>query len=96
MGEKDTYYFTMMLYDLALHPEIKGMVMVVKYIDESIEEALSDMLNIGNNINIVEPLRDFNGFSWNIITKDIEDLNYNLLYQHHFQKENLQALLALN
>lgn len=23
MGEKDTYYFTMMLYDLALHPEIK-------------------------------------------------------------------------
>lgn len=40
------------------------------------------MLNTGNNINIVEPLRDFNGFSWNIIEKDIEDLDYNLLYQN--------------
>ena len=67
------------LYGIA---KIQKRNMVVKYIDESIEEALSDMLNIGNNINIVEPLRDFNGFSWNIITKDIEDLNYNLLYQN--------------
>ena len=70
---------TKILYGLA---KIQKRNMVVKYIDESIEEALSDMLNIGNNINIVEPLRDFNGFSWNIITKDIEDLNYNLLYQN--------------
>ena len=31
---------------------------------------------------MVEPLRDFNGFSWNIILKDIEDLNYNLMYQN--------------
>ena len=67
------------LYGIA---KIQKRNMVVRYIDESIEEALSDMLNIGNNINIVEPLRDFNGFSWNIITKDIEDLNYNLLYQN--------------
>lgn len=67
------------LYGLA---KIQKRNMVVKYIDENIEKALSDMLNIGNNINIVEPLRDFNGFSWNIITKDIEDINYNLLYQN--------------
>ena len=67
------------LYGIA---KIQKRNMVVRYIDENIEEALSDMLNIGNNINIVEPLRDFNGFSWNIITKDIEDLNYNLLYQN--------------
>lgn len=67
------------LYGIA---KIQKRNIVVKDIDESIEEALSDMLNIGNNINIVEPLRDFNGFSWNIITKDIEDINYNLLYQN--------------
>ena len=31
---------------------------------------------------MVEPLRDFNGFSWNVIAKDIEDLNCNLIYQN--------------
>ena len=67
------------LYCLA---KIQKRNIVVKYIDKNIEEAFSTMLNIGNNINIVEPLRDFNGFSWNIITKDIEDINYNLLYQN--------------
>lgn len=67
------------LYCLA---KIQKRNIVVKYNDESIEEALSFALNTGNNINIVEPLRDFNGFSWNIIEKDIEDLNYNLLYQN--------------
>lgn len=67
------------LYCLA---KIQKRNIVVKYIDKNIEEAFSAMLNIGNNINIVEPLRDFNGFSWNIITKDIEDINYNLLYQN--------------
>ncbi len=67
------------LYSLA---KIQKRNIVVKYIDESIEEAFSTMLNTGNNINIVEPLRDFNGFSWNIIVKDIEDLNYNLMYQN--------------
>ena len=67
------------LYCLA---KIQKRNIVVKYDDDSIEKALSFMLNTGNNINIVEPLRDFNGFSWNIIEKDIEDLDYNLLYQN--------------
>lgn len=67
------------LYSLA---KIQKRNIVVKYIDESIEEAFSFMLNTGNNINIVEPLRDFNGFSWNIIVKDIEDLTCNLMYQN--------------
>ena len=31
---------------------------------------------------MVEPLRDFNGFSWNIISKDIENMEYNLMYQN--------------
>ena len=68
-----------LLYCLA---KIQKRTIVVNYIDKDIEEALSFMLNTGNNINIVEPLRDFNGFSWNIIEQDIEDLNYNLLYQN--------------
>ena len=67
------------LYSLA---KIHKRNIVVKYIDESIEKAFSFLLNTGNNINIVEPLRDFNGFSWNIIVQDIEELNYNTLYQN--------------
>ena len=55
---------------------------VVNFLDKNIEEAFSYVLNTGNNINIVEPLRDFNGFSWNVIAKDIEDLNCNLIYQN--------------
>lgn len=67
------------LYSLA---KIQKRNIVVKYLDESMEEAFSFLLNTGNNINIVEPLRDFNGFSWNIIVKDIEDLSCNLIYQN--------------
>lgn len=67
------------LYALA---KIQKRQIVVKYIDEDIGKAFSFMLNTGNNINMVEPLRDFNGFSWNIIVKDIEDVNCNLMYQN--------------
>lgn len=54
---------------------------IVKDEDNLLKLTLSDLINIGNNINNVEPLRDFNGFSWNIITSDIENLYYNLIYQ---------------
>lgn len=43
--------------------------------------ALTNMLNVGNNINFVEPYRDFNGFSWNISILEIENFYYNLIYQ---------------
>ncbi|MBR3003202.1 MAG: hypothetical protein IKF38_06605 [Clostridia bacterium] len=47
-----------------------------------VDEAFSNLLLIGNNINTVEAIRDFNGFSWDIVTKDIESLEYNLIYQN--------------
>lgn len=46
------------------------------------DQTISDMINIGNNINTVEPLRDFNGWSWLIIKKEIENISYNLIYQN--------------
>lgn len=46
-----------------------------------VDKTISDMINIGNNINTVEPLRDFNGWSWLIIKKEIENISYNLIYQ---------------
>lgn len=47
-----------------------------------INETLSDLINIGNCINTVEPLRDFNGYSWTTISKEIESVEHNIIYQN--------------
>lgn len=47
-----------------------------------IYKTLSDMINIGNNIDTVEPLRDFNGFSWTSISREIESIYHNIIYQN--------------
>ena len=49
---------------------------------EIIDKTISDLLNIGNNINTVEPMRDFNGFSWDTVAKEIESIEHNLIYQN--------------
>lgn len=51
-------------------------------------ETLSELINVGNNINTVEPLRDFNGYSWTTIVNEIESISHNLIYQ------NLRILLG--
>lgn len=62
--------------------EIQKDDIIVNFVDDVINESLSYVLNIGNNINFQEPLRDFNGFSWNTIKKDIESIECNLIYQN--------------
>ena len=47
-----------------------------------IDETLSSLINVGNNINFVEPLRDFNGYSWTIIPQEFESIDHNLIYQN--------------
>ena len=47
-----------------------------------INKTLSNLINVGNNINTVEPLRDFNGYSWTTIPNEIESLEHNLVYQN--------------
>lgn len=47
-----------------------------------INRTLSDLINVGNNINTVEPMRDFNGYSWTTIPKEIESISHNLVYQN--------------
>lgn len=44
--------------------------------------ALSELLNIGENMNNVEVLRDFNGWSWAIQQDEIKNLWLNLIYQN--------------
>lgn len=47
-----------------------------------LSKTLSDLINVGNNINTVEPLRDFNGWSWTTVSREIESIEYNLIYQN--------------
>ena len=47
-----------------------------------IDKTLSELINVGNNINMVEPLRDFNGYSWTTIFQEIESIDHNLIYQN--------------
>ena len=63
------------------------------YLDEKynlIRNALSNLLNGGEDINNIEVLRDFNGWNWNIVNREIPEITTNLIYQ------NLIYLLGIN
>lgn len=47
-----------------------------------INKTLSDLINVGNNIDTVEPMRDFNGYSWTTIPREIESIYHNIVYQN--------------
>lgn len=47
-----------------------------------INKTLSDLINVGNNIDTVEPMRDFNGYSWTTIPREIESIHHNIVYQN--------------
>ena len=55
-----------------------------KILNNKYEEAtiaISDLINTGKNMDRVEVLRDFNGWSWTTIKKEIENIEANLIYQ---------------
>lgn len=55
-----------------------------KILNNKYEEAtiaVSDFINEGKNIDRVEVLRDFNGWSWTTIKREIENIEANLIYQ---------------
>ncbi|MBR3249788.1 MAG: hypothetical protein IKF83_03715 [Clostridia bacterium] len=47
-----------------------------------LSNTLSNLINIGDCINTVEPLREFNGWSWTTVAREVESLEYNLIYQN--------------
>lgn len=55
---------------------------IVKEKYSIISKTLTDLINVGNTINMVEPIRDFNGYSWTTIPKEIESIYHNLVYQN--------------
>ena len=67
------------LYSLS---KIRNKNIEIKYLDKNIEEAFTFLLDMGDDINFVEPLRDFNGFSWNLIINGFENIKCNLIFQN--------------
>ena len=53
---------------------------IIKIEPKFINTALTNTINSGSVVNAVEPIRDFNGFSW-LPDSDIENYFYNLIYQ---------------
>lgn len=68
-----------LLYCIA---KISKQDQITKEDDPLINEIITNALNEGNSINMVEPLRDFNGWSWSIEKDEIENISYNLMYQN--------------
>ena len=66
------------------HPKILNN----KYEETTI--AMSNLINTGKNMDRVEVLRDFNGWSWTTIKNEIENIEANLIYQ------TLQIILGEN
>lgn len=44
--------------------------------------AMRDILSIGNRMNCIEVIRDFNGWSWDITINQMESKNINIVYQN--------------
>lgn len=62
--------------------EIAPKEIVIKEKYELYEKGLKELLTNGYIDNNVEVIRDFNGWSWDINQKAIENEGYNLLYQN--------------
>ena len=43
--------------------------------------SLSNLINTGKSVERIEVLRDFNGWSWTTINKEVENIKANLIYQ---------------
>ncbi len=73
------------------YPNEKSLLSAIWYMGEEeapiivkypyAKEAMQRMISVGSNMNMIEILRDFNGWSWDIVVKEIENINYNILYQ---------------
>lgn len=74
------------------YPNEKSLLSAILYMQEKqiqvdakydyVTDVVQQMINSGSNMNQVEVLRDFNGWSWDIVIKEIDDITYNLLYQN--------------
>lgn len=51
-------------------------------IENMIEDSLSKFINIGYNNDIFEIIRDFDGWNWYTLSEELENYEYNIIYQN--------------
>lgn len=49
---------------------------------KNLQQPISNILNLGNRMNQVEVIRDFNGWSWDMVLKEVTDIETNLVFQN--------------
>ncbi len=91
ISENGTFYINKEEKEIQVYPIERKVLYAIYKISKKdkiitnkyylIDEVLSDLLTVGNTIQKVEPLRDFNGYSWLIMENEIESVNHNLIYQ---------------
>ncbi len=62
--------------------KIEKQEFIVKDKYPIIDKAISELINVGYSINFTEIIRDFNGYSWTTIEREIESIHHNLIYQN--------------
>lgn len=86
------------------YPNEKSLLSAIWYMGESdvniyfkydyTKPSIQRMIKIGSNCNQTEILRDFNGWSWDIVEKEIEHIKYNILYQSLLLLDGKKLLYA--
>lgn len=79
-GKIKVYQNEKMILDAILKMIQKDTIIEDKYF--LLNTSFSEFLKIGSQINNSEVIRDFNGWSWDVLTKEIENINYNIIYQN--------------
>ena len=89
--EGKTFYINKEKKEIEVYPIERNVLYAINKISRKeeiinekyylINEVIKDLLNVGNIIQKVEPLRDFNGYSWTTVEREIESINHNLIYQ---------------
>ena len=91
IGQKETYSIDKENKRIVCFPSPKQLLYAINKIQkfediiriepEFLNYSLTNMMNFGNIITTIEPIRDFNGFAWSPSISDIENYYYNLIYQ---------------
>lgn len=61
--------------------KLSSKIIAIPQEKQALQTAISDLLNLGNRMNQLEVIRDFNGWSWDVILKEIPDLETNIIFQ---------------
>ncbi|MBR2786804.1 MAG: hypothetical protein IKD76_04855 [Clostridia bacterium] len=90
----------------ALQELTEKYVVIDRYVFEDFTKiCVNDILNKGKTINELEPIRDFNGWSWNVQIDNTDNIVYNLIFQNllllldykfvyeNFSKSNIVEIL---